>query len=1761
MPKQRRSRLQSDPENKNPVPTVSPSKEIVLPEVLKTCSLDKLKTTLFAAIVQDTDFDPSKELRLLRDTDSSKAFVMNRLIRKGVDLETMLFFIEEESLAEEISNSMPVPAYQDTKHHVARAGTAVSVSDRTKGIESFQRAIRLKMQLDPNKVHRSRFRQQARDLESRVLQHASLMKLGLEFGYLYFVSCFTSKTQERFLNFVDAHCASETYEAKISKGIDFLAGDDSEALKKRARRADFDHLKKKRYSFVSQLHLQYSNLLRWHPDIILSDADQIIEFQELLCLLPYGTQLELSGLNDRHANLEELVAALKKREEIIRKSSPFKANMGNFNPKYSKLNPKQLNGRKQLCKNFSRNGNCKFADKCKFLHVPKGSCIDFALGKCKRQNCKYKHENTDTNLTANMSQTSNEEYSNSQTQELKLDSEGLQNDVIEFQCLQASLRPITDIKPYVANPSLRKRQQIRLFMDCDHGYIDTLALLDDGSQPTIIHESLYEKFKKAGVPMLQRQFYASVSGLSTSKRSVTAEIEFEAKIKKKNVKMGFVVIRVYAIVVSGTVNHNCLLGADMRNLYCINSNKNPDFTKREVTIAGIPVPWYPCNVKDSINLIDLSYDVGSRPSSNIQVAVVDDLGFVENADQILEADDSRLRSLEKRPMNLLAIPTDKAMAQISQLTNIPRTLAEKPNLQSEAAVQMLERIQQDMLGGKLLINHSDQFYLIKKLVCRFADRFVHELPEIGGLKIKPHSLDDWYLPSFKPIKMRPYRLAPDRAKAMDQKLLSMTKLGYVEKIADKDIQALRWTSAAFPVWDKCKAIPRIVVHYKFINDAIKLMYEYIPIDESSLHRVIQAPWVISSDAKRGFPQCPATEQSQLDLSFITSSGIYCSKGLPFGYKNSNQVFCGAMRQITQPCADTVSKVDDCFNLGSSFETCVLEWAKMLARAESFNLYFSAKKFQPFPRELSIMGLLKVGDKYLPDPKRFYPIDSIRRPKPGNQFVKQIRRIIGLFIYYLRFLPNFWVKMSPIKKLTLKNAKPDWNAECQLALDWAKAELKKATLWVPKFDQISIESPFIIDADSSNVAGGGTIAQLIDGKERLLSCVSFAYTEVQQRYPTIRQELLNGLRVIDQTAFIHAGFPILLRLDAKTAIHFARHPTQKLSEPYTRLAAGYDSYPITDIKYRAGKLHTNADFVSRPFDAESKSRDEARTLAALFPKHLEAAASFMATVPPEINSVELDIVRNEGFEIDTADLSPVSLFSSISPDIIDSPTYEYELKIVSLEVSAAEFEFKSELLSDIGDLQRDEYPKIFDAIENEQDKNHLLIKSKYQIVDGKLYKISAFEIGDDIPLLLVVPKDHRNEVLEAYHVDNLCNHRNARDLAAKILRCYYWENLERDARKFVAQCQVCIRTKTGLKQLPYLQHSLPSVPGKVSIDAIGPIEGNRHHYLLSMCIMSIGYVFGKTYKQVTSKEFADLLLEFIYLFGVPPALVCDQGSSFIGKVAQHLRNRLRFKSLVISAKNKRANSIQERSNRTFNNGALAQLLQNVDEPMNWDLYAPAIIFSMNTMKNKYGKIPAELLFGFVPALAPDLDAKRIRDRTNVNQSVDDRLQKIKTSRLLYATLVEEKKLFKNFRRNSHVSTAQDYQVGDLVWVWRDENLTGHRVSRKYDVKKVGPMTIVAKSPYSDVYRVVDLKTGYDNKVHSRCLSPYGTFRPLPDTNPVVDEEVEIEVDDDNDEDDDVDDDDNNDDNVDDNEYHDVHPILPIPPAIDKDGKLIDAGLRG
>jgi len=103
-------------------------------------------------------------------------------------------------------------------------------------------------------------------------------------------------------------------------------------------------------------------------------------------------------------------------------------------------------------------------------------------------------------------------------------------------------------------------------------------------------------------------------------------------------------------------------------------------------------------------------------------------------------------------------------------------------------------------------------------------------------------------------------------------------------------------------------------------------------------------------------------------------------------------------------------------------------------------------------------------------------------------MRDVRVFYGLASYYRRFVEDFAKIAEPLSRLTRKHNTFNWTDET-------------STLEYPGPD-ISC----ILDTDASDVAVGGALSQVTDGKERPIAFVSKMLNGPQKNYCPTRREL-------------------------------------------------------------------------------------------------------------------------------------------------------------------------------------------------------------------------------------------------------------------------------------------------------------------------------------------------------------------------------------------------------------------------------------------------------------------------------------------------------------------------------------------------------------------------------------------------------------------------------------------------------------------------------
>ena len=198
---------------------------------------------------------------------------------------------------------------------------------------------------------------------------------------------------------------------------------------------------------------------------------------------------------------------------------------------------------------------------------------------------------------------------------------------------------------------------------------------------------------------------------------------------------------------------------------------------------------------------------------------------------------------------------------------------------------------------------------------------------------------------------------------------------------------------------------------------------------------------------------------------------------------------------------------------------------------------------------------------LPDPALLTAIQEIPPPKTATE----VRSFLGLAGYYRRYVKNFAGIAGPLHALTRKDAVFHWSADCQDAFDCLQTLLTTSPITAfPDFTQ-----SFRLYTDASTAGLSAILAQVREGRERIICCASRSLNQAEDAYPATKLECFAIVWVVAKFR------PYLMGHYALQWLKTMRTGSALLH----RWSAALEEYDFT-VKHRLGKAQTHVDGLSR-----------------------------------------------------------------------------------------------------------------------------------------------------------------------------------------------------------------------------------------------------------------------------------------------------------------------------------------------------------------------------------------------------------------------------------------------------------------------------------------------------------------------------------------------------------------------------------------------------
>ena len=296
----------------------------------------------------------------------------------------------------------------------------------------------------------------------------------------------------------------------------------------------------------------------------------------------------------------------------------------------------------------------------------------------------------------------------------------------------------------------------------------------------------------------------------------------------------------------------------------------------------------------------------------------------------------------------------------------------------------------------------------------------------------------------------------------------------------------------------------------------------------------------------------------------------------------------------------ISYLDDVIVFSETFEQHIEHLHRVLQCLKSHGVKLKPRKCELFKHEVTFLGRIISEDGYRMDPKATSAVTHLKNVKPKT--VGEVRRVVGLLGVYRRHIKKFAQIAKPIYDLLNHGTPPKKsNSKTQRKTSSkSKGQLPSRTpvIWEAKH-QSALEtlidfitsppvlaypdynSSFIVHTDASQDGLGSVLYQEQNGLLRVIAYASIILTSAENNY-----HLHSGkLEFLALKWAVTEQFRDYLYYAPNFVVYTDNNPltyvlsTAKLNATGLRWVGELADFNF-EIRYRPGKLNTDADSLSR-----------------------------------------------------------------------------------------------------------------------------------------------------------------------------------------------------------------------------------------------------------------------------------------------------------------------------------------------------------------------------------------------------------------------------------------------------------------------------------------------------------------------------------------------------------------------------------------------------
>ena len=416
-----------------------------------------------------------------------------------------------------------------------------------------------------------------------------------------------------------------------------------------------------------------------------------------------------------------------------------------------------------------------------------------------------------------------------------------------------------------------------------------------------------------------------------------------------------------------------------------------------------------------------------------------------------------------------------------------------------------------------------------------------------------------------PIKQHPYRISPMKKELLDKEVQYMLKNDIIEESQSN------WSSPCILV-PKHDGGFRFCTDFRKVNDKTKSDSFPIPRIADCIDQIGNAKFVSTFDMLKGYWQVPLTQRAREISAFVTPSGLYQYKVMPFGMKNAPATFQRIVNKLVRDIDGCEGYIDDVVIFSDNWSDHIHQIKRFFQIMREAKLTINLMKSEFGKATVKYLGHIVGQGQVRPLDAKIQTI--VKYPIPTSR--KELARFLGMAGYYRNFCLNFSDIAAPLTNLLSKRVKFVWTDDCQLAFDKVKLLLQKS----PVLKSPDYEKPFKLIIDSSDVGTGSVLVQeASDGLDHPVSYFSKKFLKYQKNYSVVEKETLGLVLALEHFDVYLGSTPFKIKVytdhNPLTFLKTMKNKNQRL----VRWSLALQEYNL-EIQHIPGSENVVADALSR-----------------------------------------------------------------------------------------------------------------------------------------------------------------------------------------------------------------------------------------------------------------------------------------------------------------------------------------------------------------------------------------------------------------------------------------------------------------------------------------------------------------------------------------------------------------------------------------------------